>query len=219
MWADLVHCRQCHSRVGGCGWYKKTDGHLAWWHTALVPILRRQRYTDICEFWDRQSYRETLSQNKTKTHNNYKKKAGRTSKNCLLWGASSKPHFSTPPFCGNTQRTEIYHVACPRRSSQRATAARTLAHKWRRSPCWPGLVFPVGKGQVHNVTPTWTHQRSPGGSDRLPSQVLGHHHKTVPRERAAYVGNLVDPARPLSGSTPSRVQSPQDSAKHRLKLS
>ena len=49
--------------------------------------------------------------------------------------------------------------------------------------------------------------------------VLEHHHKTVRRERAAYVGNLVDPTRPLSGSTPSRVQSPEDSAKHRLKLS
>lgn len=103
MWADLVHCRQCHSRVGGCGWYKKTDGHLAWWHTALVPILWRQRYTDICEFWDSQSYQETLSQNKTKTHNNYKKKAGRTS--C---GEQAVNHTSPRPLSVETHSAQKF---------------------------------------------------------------------------------------------------------------
>jgi hypothetical protein len=42
---------------------KKTEG----WLTPLIPVVRRHRYLDLCEFQDSQDYTERPCLNKTKT--------------------------------------------------------------------------------------------------------------------------------------------------------
>ena len=50
--------------------YKKQWGSRTWWHRSLVPALRRQRQTDLCEFEASLAYKVSSRTARTVTQKN-----------------------------------------------------------------------------------------------------------------------------------------------------